>query len=52
MPKSPRSVASEAKPVAAPVAAVIADHQTTIRVSIQRAPKRSASQPLGTSNSA
>ena len=29
-----------------------ADHQHTIRVSAARAPKRSASQPLGTSKSA
>ena len=52
MPNSQRIETSDAKPVAAPVAAVIADHQSTMRVSIQRAPKRSASQPLGTSNSA
>ena len=52
IPNSQRSARSEAKPAAAPVAAVIADHQSTMRVSIQRAPKRSASQPLGTSKSA
>ena len=52
MPKSPRSATSDAKPGAAPVAAVIADHQSTMRVSMMRAPKRSASQPLGTSKSA
>ena len=52
MPKSQRSATSEPKPAAAPVAAVIADHQSTMRVSVERAPKRSASQPLGTSKSA
>jgi hypothetical protein len=52
MPKSQRKVTSDPKPVAAPVAAVMADHQSTMRVRVTRAPKRSASQPLGISKSA
>ncbi len=36
----------------APVRAMNSDHQTTIRSSTARGPKRSPSQPLGTSNRA
>ena len=52
MPNSKRTSSSERNPVASPVAAVMADHQITIRVNISRGPKRSASHPLGTSKSA
>ena len=52
IPNRKRTATSDPKPVASPVAAVIADHQTTIRDRAMRAPKRSASQPLGTSKNA
>ena len=52
MPNTKRITHSEAKLQAQPVAAVMIDQPTTIRVSIARAPKRSASQPLGTSKRA
>ena len=52
IPNSRRTVNSDAKPAAAPVSAVIADHQITIRVSIARDPNRSTIQPAGTSISA
>jgi hypothetical protein len=51
-PKRKRMTRSETSPVARPVAAVRSDHQRTMRASIQRGPKRSMSQPLGTSKSA
>ena len=50
MPNSSRTANNDANPPTQPVAAVISDHHSTIRVSISRAPNRSASQPLGTSN--
>ncbi|MCX6910294.1 MAG: hypothetical protein NTY01_19930 [Verrucomicrobia bacterium] len=52
MPNSSRTANNDANPPTQPVAAVISDHHNTIRVSISREPNRSASQPLGTSNSA
>ena len=42
---------SDRSPCAAPVNMVKADHHNTIRVSTRRGPRRSPSQPDGTSNS-
>ena len=42
---------SDRSPCAAPVNMVNADHHSTIRVSTRRGPRRSPSQPDGTSNS-
>src|SRR6266852_8270656 len=51
-PNINRVIAMEVKFQAHPVAAVKNDHQTTIRISTLRAPKRSPRYPLGISNSA
>ncbi len=46
-PKSIRTTKSEAKPTVAAVSIVKADHQSTMRVSALRVPKRSPNQPVG-----
>jgi hypothetical protein len=51
-PNNVRVTSSEGKLHTQPVAAVKNDHQTTIRVSTRRGPKRSASQPPGISKRA
>src|SRR5215212_3352003 len=51
-PKSMRTTKSDAKPKVAAVSIVKADHQSTMRVSALRVPKRSPNQPEGTSKSA
>jgi len=51
-PNRNRISSNDRKPAAAPVSAVNADHQSTIRVSAILAPKRSPSHPLGISNAA
>src|SRR5438067_13760067 len=49
-PKRKRAARSEENPVTAPVNAVKADHQRTIRNKTVRGPMRSASNPLGASS--